>query len=542
MVVAPTIVKPLDTFVFTLLLAVVIPSLPSAAEDNGMPLVWEPGRLYTHAAPYRSLFVEVDFVERSKPTERELSTLRLFLETHCDKPDGIAIQVDEKIELSKAKGRSPNSLSLEFADGPGNDQQAYIYILFFNHKRIGWEKVNTHTMHLPYPSAILVNRGVDSTLKWFGATPDWNRKVMIHELAHVIGLGRNRAHGDGSHCSTEDCLLNAELTVRLSSVLPGKEPVKQNELCSFCLADAKQYRSEPPADNIRFMGPLMVRSEDGYQVVSLPGLQAVFWGDRNSIDGESIESLRNVGIQHFGTMGGTVTAHQKQGASEMRERVPIIARDPNPALFNDYLEDIVENAANAVLEDDPLASEWVSDSMIEVVPNAELQSQLLVLREILDPPTPGPLSASSEDSVYLSDFAWDFASVGWGSPTRNHYSIEAWRDNPYSGIFLRLGDQFFSKGLYAHSKSQYVYALDGQWIQFSAIIGLQKGASPQGSAIFSVHGDGNELFRSVKMRAGDQQSIELDVAGVSRLELRAEGGGNHVHNSWAIWAEPIVSR
>jgi hypothetical protein len=34
----------------------------------------------------------------------------------------------------------------------------------------------------------------------------------------------------------------------------------------------------------------------------------------------------------------------------------------------------------------------------------------------------------------------------------------------------------------------------------------------------------------------------VDISRVKELELRAEGAEGHNHNSWAIWADPIVSR
>jgi hypothetical protein len=41
---------------------------------------------------------------------------------------------------------------------------------------------------------------------------------------------------------------------------------------------------------------------------------------------------------------------------------------------------------------------------------------------------------------------------------------------------------------------------------------------------------------------GEREDVKVDVSQVKELELLTEGGEGHNHNSWAIWAEPIVQR
>ncbi len=72
--------------------------------------------------------------------------------------------------------------------------------------------------------------------------------------------------------------------------------------------------------------------------------------------------------------------------------------------------------------------------------------------------------------------------------------------------------------------------------------GVQDGAAAQGSAIFTVRGDGRELFRSKMLRVGQRADVKVNIARVKKLELLTEGGEGHNHNSWAIWAEPKVQR
>ncbi len=168
-----------------------------------------------------------------------------------------------------------------------------------------------------------------------------------------------------------------------------------------------------------------------------------------------------------------------------------------------------------------------------------LQKQYERARAELDEVPPLDLAAVRGDRVFLSDVQWSAATVGWGQPARNHY----WFDEKINQhVSLRLCGRMHDKGLYAHSPSHYVFALDGKWTNFSAIVGLRDEAHQQGSAIFTVRGDGREIFRSAMLRVGALERVNVNVTGVNELELVAEGGEGHNHNSWAIWAEPVVSR
>lgn len=109
-------------------------------------------------------------------------------------------------------------------------------------------------------------------------------------------------------------------------------------------------------------------------------------------------------------------------------------------------------------------------------------------------------------------------------------------------MLLKLNGQIFDKGLYAHAKSEFIFPLGGKWKTFTATVGLRDGATSQGSAIFTILGDGKEIFRSKILRPGQKESVRLEIQNVQALDLRAEGGEGHNHNSWAIWADPLVEK
>jgi hypothetical protein len=200
---------------------------------------------------------------------------------------------------------------------------------------------------------------------------------------------------------------------------------------------------------------------------------------------------------------------------------------------------IVQRAERAVMARRPDTRKFVSEEVVAAAPTPEAARKIRLLRAVLDPPAPIDLAKVREQSAYLSDAAWTDAKVGWGQAARNYFWFDQDMQN---GVFLTLGDRFFDKGLYAHSSARYVFDLAGRWKTFTATIGLRDGAQTQGSAIFTVRGDGRELYRSGILRVGEQAEVKVDMTQVKKLELLTEGGEGHNHNSWAIWAEPKVQR
>ncbi len=209
-----------------------------------------------------------------------------------------------------------------------------------------------------------------------------------------------------------------------------------------------------------------------------------------------------------------------------------------PDLATLEMAQVVGRAEEAVMRHSPNAQSLLCDSAIAAAPSPETQKRLRLLRSVLEPATPFDLASVQGNTAFLSDAAWTDAKVGWGQVARNHYWFD---DKIQNGVFLTLSGQVYDKGLYAHSSSRYLFPLDQKWNTFTAI-GLRDGANIQGSAIFTVRGDGRELYRSRMLRVGDREEVKLDISKVKNLELLTEGAEGHNFNSWAIWAEPKVSR
>ncbi|MES2696086.1 MAG: NPCBM/NEW2 domain-containing protein [Verrucomicrobiota bacterium] len=201
---------------------------------------------------------------------------------------------------------------------------------------------------------------------------------------------------------------------------------------------------------------------------------------------------------------------------------------------------IVRRVETAVLAGDPQARRLLGEKTpAGTSVDQESLRKLEVLRGIVEPVLPLDLATLTDSSAFLSDVNWTAAKVGWGEVRRNHFWFS---ENFDRGVFLKLEGRFYDEGLYAHSPSRYAFALDGTWKTFTATIGLRDGATKQGSAVFTINGDGRELYRSAILRPGSTTQASANLTGVKQLELIAEGGEGHAHNSWAVWLDPQVSR
>jgi len=240
-------------------------------KSGKLPTYMRPELLYLNDQPYSRLYVEVDSVEGVEVPEELLNTLRTFLARHCSKPDGIEIVRDKPIPLSEVKDVPIGPASVLCLDGPdpnSGSQPAYLHLFFYDTKTAFKRALkNPHTPgHCP--SAICYN--VNYCRSRQDEVADF---ILKHEAGHVLGLSKNTAHGDGTHCKNNACLMNASpgwwsgffgllLGVRI-----------ERELCADCRDELERWRSEDVGPKLAFKGPFLIRREDGHSVVSLPFCQ-----------------------------------------------------------------------------------------------------------------------------------------------------------------------------------------------------------------------------------------------------------------------------
>ncbi|MEQ1751249.1 MAG: hypothetical protein ABL974_17610 [Prosthecobacter sp.] len=242
---------------------------------------WQPHLMYLLKSPYARLYVEVDAVKGSEPDAARLDKLREFLKAHCQKPGGIEIVRDDVIPIQEAQGLPHKILAQRFIDGPpkqaGSDQAAYLYVLCYDGalcdraakpkpKDQRERNANPHVDYLPYPAAMYLNTRYARLLDGY-----LGDDLALHEAGHLLGLSRRKMGASGHHCLDSRCLMKAQIAFRFGRLLTGRDPVTQHQLCQGCETELVESAKAAPSAKLRFVGPVLVRSETGYHVLSLPG-------------------------------------------------------------------------------------------------------------------------------------------------------------------------------------------------------------------------------------------------------------------------------
>jgi hypothetical protein len=262
--------------------------------DQEVMSFWKPSLLYLKSAPHDRLYVEVDAVAGCMPSKKELEELGRFLAAYCDKPHGIEICQSSVISKKEARGLSRRELARSWMNGPraGERQPAYLYVLYYD-GRLGkarsLAKAKPHTELLPYPAAIFVNRAyMPLWARWV------NEQLIQHEAGHILGLAARTNHAKNLHCTEKKCLMQANIAIHVLRLMSGRNPVTQTKLCQHCETQLKDASRQPAARNLSFSGPVLVREEKGYRVLSLQGATALaIGGDRSAAAEYFLNAERN---------------------------------------------------------------------------------------------------------------------------------------------------------------------------------------------------------------------------------------------------------
>lgn len=289
---------------------------------------WQPHRLLMSEAGPPAFEVEIDHVDGAGPTAAELQSLTEFFQAHCRKPGGVRLRVDAPIPRDRARGKSHLALGELHLDGPAQSGTAFAYFLFYDSRVTGTPKQAPTTSRIPFSGAVFVDRRFIDAWARFPGAGDLARRMVLHEAGHVLGLSDNQAHGDGLHCTNFPCLMNASLLVRFPRlVLPGPV-VPQRDFCDDCKADLRTAAEQPPARNLRFLGPYCVRSEAGYHVVSTAGFASVHVGSLNDLDLAALTRRRHAKFNEHPSPTDIATEVPELPLSVARKLVPQLERDP----------------------------------------------------------------------------------------------------------------------------------------------------------------------------------------------------------------------
>jgi hypothetical protein len=104
---------------------------------------------------------------------------------------------------------------------------------------------------------------------------------------------------------------------------------------------------------------------------------------------------------------------------------------------------------------------------------------------------------------------------------------------------ITLGGKTYKTGLATHADSRLVYQLNGNYKEFSAVVGIDKSQFDSvGSVIFRVRCDGTMVWESRLLKAdGSAQIFKVPVEGVNTLELELNDGGDGNHSDHGTWAD-----
>jgi alpha-galactosidase len=137
---------------------------------------------------------------------------------------------------------------------------------------------------------------------------------------------------------------------------------------------------------------------------------------------------------------------------------------------------------------------------------------------------------ATAETVWVDQLDVSSATQGWGKPTQN---------KSVGGNPLTIGGKTFERGFGTHAESILNINLGGDAQSFSASVGVDDEVSnnPAASVAFIVIGDGQELWNSGVMHAGDApKDCALNLTGVKSLILKvsdADDGISYDHADWA---------
>ena len=316
-------------------------------------LSWNPHLLFLNQVPHDSLYVEVDAVAGTEPGAEVLAELERFLRRYCDKPGGITVARDDVIARTAAAGYHHEALALQYLDGPqsvSNSNPAFIYVLYFDsslrpdtgkpersavhkHTRLRVDSryvdpVSPHVNPEPYPAAIYIDE------RFLRTMPRQSETLIIrHEAAHVLGLTRNPNHGAEYHCTRRQCLMASHLNIGFFKLILGRYPFVQTNLCEACDDDLVRGRNEQ-STNVRFAGPVLVRSEREYFVGSLPAEVSLGAGDSTRFDvAKFLKRARDDGRRMKGQFSHRYWADYSAEPAEVERQIKQMAeaqQDPLP--------------------------------------------------------------------------------------------------------------------------------------------------------------------------------------------------------------------
>ena len=197
----------------------------------------------------------------------------------------------------------------------------------------------------------------------------------------------------------------------------------------------------------------------------------------------------------------------------------------------------VSDAGDSVNSDH---ADWAG-ARLELAPNADLQNPSSLPASLnystLNIPAPPDENAlygadAPPDAIWLDALDLNLMTSGYKRPSAG-LSIDG---NP-----LRMVGRIHARGVGTHAPSRFAVGLGGNATRFVARVGIDDEIETNGSVVFSVWVDGQEMANTGEIKAGDQaQLLSVDLTGAQTLELRADDAGDGTNSDHADWAGALI--
>jgi hypothetical protein len=117
-------------------------------------------------------------------------------------------------------------------------------------------------------------------------------------------------------------------------------------------------------------------------------------------------------------------------------------------------------------------------------------------------------------------------------------------DRSCQGDTLTIGKHSYPWGIGVHADSELTFRIGKAFKSFQAVTGIDSHSRDAGSVVFSVFGDGKELYRGPVVRGSDPEPHEISVSveGVEELTLKVTDAGDLDLGDAANWALAQLQR
>ncbi|MFS4467802.1 NPCBM/NEW2 domain-containing protein [Maribacter sp. 2210JD10-5] len=148
-------------------------------------------------------------------------------------------------------------------------------------------------------------------------------------------------------------------------------------------------------------------------------------------------------------------------------------------------------------------------------------------------------NAVLSQEIYLSDIP--FANE-WNEASEQGKFKSRMNKNFNGGPIKLLGIDY-QKGIGTHATSRIKYDLDRKYKTFEVLVGIDDVTNGQGAATAYIKLDGEIAYESDLLKGKENpKSIQLDVSGITSLELHTTAKSNDKDANLVNWANPVLTK